>query len=96
MNDIETKKAIVGGLLEIMKAAVEEENRLMLVGVKSKLGFLQDKVWGCIKAVVGMPVEEAAGGFQSDLWLKDALDFAVGKLSKEEAVNRIVNWDKRV
>lgn len=89
---MELKKQIIGNLLDLLKFGYEESHKLYEVGVKiESLGLLEEKTWDSIKLIVGMP-EEQENVFASDYWYDFAYEYVEGGLSKEKAINEIVNW----
>lgn len=89
--NIQTIKTIVGHFLDAMKFAAAEESKLAEVGIRIKaIGMFGDKAWDSIKLVTGMPGEDEI----SDNFYDYAFFYVHNKLSRDEAINRIIGWKK--
>jgi len=87
------KVNLVGNFLDSIKSISKENNRLNDAGVQiGCFGTIEANLWDCIKLVVGMPEKEEIGVWVSDYWLEFSFKYDEGTISKEEAVNRIINW----
>ncbi|MGD6879274.1 hypothetical protein [Bacillus infantis] len=93
MGKLETQKVIVGHFLDVMKYATAESRKYSEVGIEIEaFDRLANKAWASIKFIIGMPEEEEVGVFVSDYWLDFAFYYDEGRISKEEVVDRIVDW----
>lgn len=96
MDNTELKEVLVGHLLDAMKYASEENEMFEQVGINiQSFGTLENKMWDSIKYIVGMPKKEELGVFISDLWHSYAYDYITGRMSKEDTINYIVNWNRK-
>lgn len=94
MNNSETKSLLVGHLLDVIKYAADENEKFERVGVHiNTFSYMESKVWESVKCIVGMPEVEVLGVFISDIWSDYAFAYVNGELSKEEAINYIINWN---
>jgi hypothetical protein len=88
----EIKKLVIGRLLEVLKITFETLNYLPKGGADLKtLSNLQEEIWKSISQVSCMPKEER-NGFVADEYLAAAFGYVAGNLSRDEAVNKILNW----
>lgn len=96
MNESETKSILVGHLLDVMKYAVDENEKFDEFGVKiQSFSYLEEKVWSSIKLIVGMPEIEMEGIFTSDIWCSFADMYITGEISKREAIEYIISWKSK-
>lgn len=93
MSNTDNQTILVGSFLDLMKYANEEYEKLLEVGMDLRTpGKVEEATWDNIKAVVGMPNEEKEGVWISDYWIEFAFGYIRGKLCREEAITRIINW----
>ncbi|WP_312474156.1 hypothetical protein [Neobacillus sp.] len=93
MIEEEIKQLVVGQLLEMLKIAFHTANLFPKGSVDFKtISFLENEIFNAIKQFTGMPKEER-GIFEADEYVKIAFEYATGDLSRDEAVNQIINWE---
>ena len=79
-----------------MKYAADENEKFEGFGVNVQaFAELEKKVWESIKLIVGMPDIEMEGIFVSDIWINYAYSYTIGEISKREAIDHIIDWDKK-
>lgn len=94
MVENEVKKLVVGQLLEVLKITFHCANLFPKSGGEFKtLSLLEAEIFNAIKAFSGMPQEEEVGIFEADDYIKLAYGFVTGDKSREEATNKIFNWE---
>jgi hypothetical protein len=91
--DNEIKKVVAGQLLEVLKITFNTQTYLPKGKADFKtLSNLQEDIWKSIAQVAGMPGEKREG-FVADKHIATAYNYATNDLSRDEAVNKILNWE---
>lgn len=88
------KEEVIGSMLDLMKSCAKEDEKFAGVGLDLDIfRELDTQLWDNIKKVSGMPSSEKVGVWISDYWYELAFDYTKGELSREEVINKIINWE---
>ncbi len=92
MVEKEVGKLVIGKLLNALSIIFPATNLMPRGGKEFRtLSFLENEIFNAIKVFSGMPKEER-GVFEADDYIKIAFEYAAGEISRDEAVNQIINW----